>query len=160
MPDARPSYHVRWMVSRDVEAVAHIDAANDDGWVPDDILNTLRVRNVIGMVVEPRDRILGFMVYELFRDRIDLLRIAVDREYRGCDVGTALLDKLKYKVESHGRERLTLTAPEAASGFHLFLRANGFRATACAPGGYVFEWRVPGATPRVSLSRNARLGGE
>ena len=58
--------HIRWMIRRDMAEVLAIEADSFEyPWSEDDFIRCLRQRNVIGMVAELDDRIVGFMVYEL-----------------------------------------------------------------------------------------------
>lgn len=131
---------VRWMIRRDMPEVLDIEKDNDRGWVETDFLRALKQRNCIGMVCESKPsrhnwaRILGFMIYELFKDRVEVIKFAVHPNERRKGVGKALCDKLKSKLSSHRRVRLVIEVPDNALDAHLFFKAQGFEATRIVPG--------------------------
>jgi len=141
--------HVRWMIKRDMEECL---AADQDGlppWTEEDFLQALRERNTIGQVCERGDKVLGFVVYELHKRRLEVLRLGVLPGYRRQGVATALVRKLLSKLSEHRRDRVLLDCPERALGAQLFLRTQGFKARFLRRGrgdedGTIrFEWRLP-----------------
>lgn len=144
-------YHVRWMIRPDLRYVLPIERDGfDNPMDEEDFLRCLRKRNCIGMVAESQaGGILGYMVYELRRDRIQVLSLAVALRFRRLRVGATLVDKLKYKCCSHRRERLSLLCRDSNAAAHLFFRACGFKAKGVLRNwyddsgdeAYVFEWK-------------------
>jgi len=90
---------------------------------------------------------------------LDLLRLAVCPTFRRQGVGTALVDKLKSKITSQRRRLLTVDVPETNLPAHLFLAAQGLRATAVVPDfygdadAYRFQWRLADALQEKSPRR-------
>ncbi len=63
--------HIRWMIRRDMPEILGIeDRSFEFPWLEEDFIRCLRQRNCIGMVAEHDDRIVGFMIYELHKNRI------------------------------------------------------------------------------------------
>lgn len=121
--------HIRWMIRRDMPDVMGIELASFEyAWTEDDFLRCLRQRNCIGMVAERGDSIIGFMIYELHRTRLQLLNFAVSPNVRRSGVGGLLIGKLVYKVCSHRRQKLTLAVREGNTAAQLFFRAHRFQA--------------------------------
>jgi ribosomal-protein-alanine N-acetyltransferase len=59
------------MIRRDMPEVLAIEHASFEyPWCEEEFLRVLRQRNCIGMVAEQGERIVGFMVYELHRNKI------------------------------------------------------------------------------------------
>lgn len=144
--------HIRWLGRRDLPAVLRIeDASFREPWTEDDFVKSLRQRNVIGMVAEHQDLIIGYMIYELHRDSIHLLSIAVHPDFRRQGVGTAMLAKLASKLQlQQNRTKITTMASEINLDAQLFLKEHGFRATEVVkdhyhPGedAYFFVYRQP-----------------
>jgi ribosomal-protein-alanine N-acetyltransferase len=134
--------HIRWALRADLPAALAIEAASyadGDRWTEDDFLKCLRQRNCIMMVATRGDTIVGFMVYELHPNRMDVLNLAVAHTWRGMGVGTALVDKMKYKLCSHRRPRLMACVRETDDGAIGLFRRCGFRATALLRGHYGTE---------------------
>lgn len=125
----RPTTHIRWMIRRDMEAVLQIEnECFQFPWDEDEFIRCIRRRNCIAMVAEWGDEILGFMVYELHKNRIQLLNIAVAEDNRRFGVGSAMIDKLAGKLSHERRNRILLEVRETNLGGQLFFRANGFKA--------------------------------
>lgn len=121
--------HIRWMIRRDMAEVMAIEKQSFEfPWTEDDFVRSLRQRNCIGMVAECDERIVGFMIYELHRNRLHLLNFSVRTEFRRRGVGSQMLRKLIAKLTQQRRNRILLEVRETNLTAQLFFRANGFRA--------------------------------
>jgi GNAT superfamily N-acetyltransferase len=119
--------HIRWTIRRDMPEVLAIEAASTrepwkECWDEGTFLRNLRQRNCIGMVAEAGERIVGFMVYELHRDRIEVLKFAVAPEFRRRDVGTQMLQNLVSRLSPERRKRVVFTVNDHDLDTHIFLR--------------------------------------
>jgi len=124
------TYYVRWMIHRDMDAVSQIEQESfDTPWGADEFLKCLRQRNVIGMVCQVGDEVVGFMLYELFKNHLHVMNFAVSPKFRRQKVGTALVDKLVSKLSSHRRTRISLAVRESNLAAQLFFKSRGFVAT-------------------------------
>ena len=75
--------HIRWMIRRDMPEVLGIEEASFEfPWLEEDFIRCLRQRNCIGMVAEYDDGVVGFMIYELNKSRIQVLNFAVHPDHR------------------------------------------------------------------------------
>jgi ribosomal-protein-alanine N-acetyltransferase len=129
--------HVRWVIATDLPAVLRIEAESfPDPWDLDDFTRCLKQRNIIGMVAESGDRVVGYVLYELLRDDLHVLNIAVDQRYRRTGVGTQLVEKLEEKVFVNRRSGLVADVHERNLTAQLFFRASGFRCVAVERGLY------------------------
>lgn len=129
--------HVRWMIRRDFPEVHAIDAASfDPPWGEEAMFAVLRQRNCIGMVAEKDERVVGFMVYELHREKIRLLTLCVHPEWRRRGVGRQLVYKLFAKLSEHRRTSIEVLANERSLGAQLFLKALAFSAYGVERGFY------------------------
>ena len=144
---------VRWMVRSDLPSVATIEEALFLMPMPtQEIVRILTRMNCIGQVAEHEDRVVGYMIYELRKRRIDLVRLAVAADYRRRGVGAQMVAKLVGKLSTQRRDRIVTDVPESALAAQLFLRAAGFRAVAvmfaaipgAEEGRYVFQRALPG----------------
>ena len=121
--------HIRWMIRRDMPEVLAIEAGSFEfPWLEEDFIRCLRQRNCIGMVAEHDDRVVGFMIYELNKNRIQVLNFAVADEYRRRGVGTQMVAKLIGKLSAQRRTRIGLEVRETNLAAQLFFRQTGFRA--------------------------------
>lgn len=121
--------HIRWMIRRDMAEVIEIENRSFEfSWCEEDFVRCLRQRNCIGMVAEHHERVLGFMIYELHKNRLHVLNFAVHPEYRRRGVGGQMIQKLAGKLGLGRRNRIMLEVRETNLDAQLFFRELGFRA--------------------------------
>ena len=121
--------HIRWMIRRDMPQVLEIESNRQpSAWTEDDFLRVLRQRNCIGMVAECDDRIVGYMIYELNKYKLQILNFAVHEEFRRRSVASQMASKLIGKLSSHRRTKITLFVRESNLSAQLFFRSSGFKA--------------------------------
>ena len=119
----------RWMIRRDMLEVLDIEQRSFEyAWSEEDFLRALRQRNCIGMVAEHGEKVVGFMIYELHKNKLHFLNFAVDPNWRNQGVGASMVAKLVSKLSSHRRTRITLEVRETNLPAQLFFRQMGFRA--------------------------------
>jgi ribosomal-protein-alanine N-acetyltransferase len=121
--------HIRWMIRRDMPEVLQTEQDSFEfAWTEEDFLRCLRQRNCIGMVAEQGEKVVGFMIYELHKNKLHILNFATHPAYRRHGVGAQMVAKLISKLSSHRRTRITLEVRETNLQAQLFFRAQGFRA--------------------------------
>lgn len=121
--------HIRWMIRRDMPEVLAIENQSFEfPWSEEDFIRCLRQRNCIGMVAEFDERIVGFMIYELHKNRLHILNFAVREEFRRRRVGEQMMGKLVSKLSQQRRNRILLEVRETNLSAQLFFRHSGFRA--------------------------------
>lgn len=126
---AKPRYQIRWMDSRDMDEVLAIERESFEfAWSYDDFIRALRAKNVMGMVAEHDERVVGFMIYELHQTRLHVLNFAVAAAYRRQEVGRCMVDKLTGTLSTQRRSRILLEVRETNLAMQQFLRAMGFKA--------------------------------
>jgi ribosomal-protein-alanine N-acetyltransferase len=117
------------MIRRDMPAVLAIESQSFEfSWTEDDFIRCLRQRNCIGMVAEQDDQVVGFMIYELHKNRLHILNFAVASENRRQGVGKAMVGKLLSKLSHERRNRIMLEVRETNLDAQLFFKQIGFRA--------------------------------
>ena len=122
--------HIRWMIRRDMPEVLAIEHQSfEHPWCEEEFLRVLRQRNCIGMVAEQGERVVGFMIYELHKSKLQVLNFAVAAEARRAGIGHQMVQKLVGKLSSHRRTRIVLTCRETALAAQMFFRVEGFRAS-------------------------------
>lgn len=144
--------HIRWMIRKDVDRVMEIENQSFRyPWTLDDLLWIMRQRNCVGMVAEIDGEVVGYMVYELHKNRLEIKNMAVDTTYRNQGVGSAMVDKLQSKLTSDRRHKVALQISEMNTHAHLFFSRHGFLATEivrglygpeCPEDSYRFEYDV------------------
>lgn len=132
MPTAERSQscvHIRWMIRRDMPSVLAIEESSFEfPWSEEEFIRCLRQRNCIGMVAEHDDEVVGFMIYELHKNRLHLLNFAVDPEMRRSTIGRSMINKLVSKLSMDRRNRILLEVRETNLDAQLFFKDLGFRA--------------------------------
>ena len=117
------------MIRRDMPAVLGIENKSFEfSWNEDDFIRCLRQRNCIGMVAEEEDRVVGFMIYELHKNRLHILNFAVGADQRRSGVGLAMISKLLGKLSNERRNRIMLEVRETNLEAQLFFKSIGFKA--------------------------------
>lgn len=143
---------IRWMIERDLPGVRRIEEAVEwlpcVGWREVDFKDFLKQRRNIAMVLtDEYDTILAYVLYTLASRAIIIERLAVLPEVWREGHGTALIEKLKHKVERQTkRSNIIFFVPDGLVDLHLFLRASGLRAervvtNRCGDCTYQFVWR-------------------
>src|SRR6201993_4429979 len=94
--------HIRWMIRRDMPEVLQTEQESFAfAWTEEDFLRCLRQRNCIGMVAEHGEKVVGFMIYELHKNKLHILNFAVCPSWRRMLVGTQMVAKLISKLSDH-----------------------------------------------------------
>lgn len=163
--------HIRWMIRRDMMEVLDIETQSFEfPWSEDDFIRCLRQRNCIGMVAEHDERVAGFMIYELHRNRLHILNFAVAAEFQRRGVGQQMIEKLVGKLSSQRRSRILLEVRETNLSAQLFFRNLGFRAVSVlrdfyddtTEDAYLMQYRYRAAVekePMMPVNRISRLAG-
>lgn len=162
--------HIRWMIRRDMPAVLGIESeCFEFSWTEDDFIRCLRQRNCIGMVAEQDDQIVGFMIYELHKNRLHVLNFAVASSHRRRGVGKAMLGKLLSKLSHERRNRIMLEVRETNLEAQLFFKGLGFRAVSVLrdfyedtdEDAYVMQYRYRASAEELAdpTNRITRLAG-
>jgi len=122
---------IRYMVSVDMSAAVRLDRLcfGADSWVEEDFKNIERNKNVISMAATHNNHLLGYMIYELSKNRITVLRLCVLPDHQRKKVGTRLIERLKEKLNIQGRKQLVVDVPDSHLPLQIFLKKLGFRAT-------------------------------
>ena len=127
--DTKLQVQIRWLIRRDMAEVLRIENESFEfAWSEEDFLSCLRQRNCIGMVAEHDQRIVGFMIYELHKSRLNILNFAVADESRRMQVGTQMSQKLVDKLSQQRRNEIMLEVRESNLSAQLFFQRHGFRA--------------------------------
>jgi len=117
------------MIRRDMFDVLDIEQrCFEFPWDEDTFIRVLRQRNAIGMVIEHDERIVGFMIYELHKNRLHVLNFAVHPNFRRIGVGQQMIGKLIGKLDHARRRCILLEVRETNLQAQLFFRSMGFLA--------------------------------
>ncbi len=163
--------HIRWMIRRDMAEVLYTEQSSFEfPWSEEDFIRCLRQRNCIGMVAECEERVVGFMIYELHKNRLHVLNFAVNPNWRRRGVAQQMIEKLINKLSHQRRNRILLEVRETNLDAQLFFKAAGFRAVSVLRDFYddttedaylmQYRYREPTASPEYTpVNRISRLAG-
>ena len=120
---------IRWLIRRDMPEVLAIEQSSfQHPWSEEDFLSHLRQRNCIGMVAEYNQQIVGFMIYELHKARLQLLNFATSADFRRLGVGLQMINKLIDKLSQQRRQEIILEVRESNLEAQLFFKSQEFQA--------------------------------
>lgn len=120
---------IRWLIRRDMPEVLNIEQQSFEfSWTEEDFLCCLRQRNCIGMVAERDHEIVGFMIYELHKSRLNILNFAVAPRLRRQSVGSQMVMRLVDKLSQQRRKEILLEVRERNLDAQMFFKQQNFRA--------------------------------
>ena len=120
---------IRWLIRRDMGEVLEIERqAFEFAWSEEDFLCCLRQRNCIGMVAEHNHRIVGFMIYELHKEKLHILNFAVAEDCRRRGVGSQMVLRLIDRLSQQRRKEILLEVREGNVPAQMFFQRQDFRA--------------------------------
>lgn len=119
---------IRWMLKRDLPEVLEIENQEFEfPWEEENFRYCLRQREITSMVCLHDDKIVGYMVYEFHKHRIEIVNFVVTHSYQRGGVGSQMIQKL-LKLKSKHRRCVEMCLVEANLPGHLFLKNQGFEA--------------------------------
>lgn len=128
MKKCEKEHNIRWLIRKDMPIILEIEQQSAEiPWSEDTFISHLRQRNVIGMIIENSHTILGFMLYYIHKNRIELIKIVSHPNYRRSKIGTAMINKLKSKLSFQRRNKITMEVDENNLTGQLFLKNCGFK---------------------------------
>ena len=134
MKTTTKAVHVRWIIRADTETILDIENASFHApMTREELTTTLTHRDIIGMVAELNEQVVGYMIYRLARNHIELLTLAVHPDFRRQRIGTEMMQKCKSKLNRQ-RRCVICYVPDTNLGGHLFMKANHMTATHVARG--------------------------
>lgn len=119
---------IRWIVRRDVDAIMEIDASCFGSITTCEMLKLLKERQNIGFVVVDGDDVAGFVIYELCKDRLNILKFGIHEDRRKEGFGRALINHMIEKLSPNRRRMICAVISESETEMHLFLKSCGFLA--------------------------------
>lgn len=162
----RLDVQIRWLIRRDMAEVLRIEQASfGTAWSDEDFLCCLRQRNCIGMVAEHEHRILGFMIYELHKSRLNILNFAVAPEVRRHEIGSQMVLRLVDKLSQQRRSEIILEVRESNLDAQLFFKKQGFKAVCVLrrhfddteEDAYIMQFRLNAAAEEAAFSPHNRI---
>lgn len=122
---------IRWLIRRDLDRVLQIERASFAApWNIGDFYAVLKHRTVTGIAAEAESSglVVGYAVYDMRPDRIELINLAVAPDYRLRWIGKQLVRWLIDRLQGR-RNLIRARVSERNLGAQLFFRYQGFVAT-------------------------------
>jgi ribosomal-protein-alanine N-acetyltransferase len=153
---------MRYFTPSDMVDVVDISRrASRNPWREQDFRIVLSTRNVACQVAVRGHRILGYVVYQAHKDSVQIMDVAVHPDFQRHRVGAQIFNLINRKLHPNRRKFAFLEVSERDLGVHLFLRSQGYKATAVhrnhfgsGDDCYVFEKGVDGAACEPELAVN------
>ena len=116
------------------------------------------------MVAEHEEHVVGFMIYELHKNRLHILNFAVGPDCHRGGVGMSMVKKLIGKLSPQRRNRILLEVRETNLNAQLFFRDVGFRAISVlrdfyedtTEDAYLMQYRYRPIPAELELDRMSR----
>ena len=115
---------VRWQITRDLPRIVKIEQASfAEPWDEATFRQCLRQQQIIAMVAEIHEDVVGYMIYELGKSSLTLVNVAVDPGWRRHGIGRTMIDKLKHKCNTSKRRFVRAALCERNLDAQLWLKA-------------------------------------
>jgi ribosomal protein S18 acetylase RimI-like enzyme len=120
---------IRWMIKRDLPAILKIQESLKFPWTEAEFLEALGNTNCIGMSAEAHGLIVGYMIYELYKEYFYVVNLAVTEELRRQHIGSQLVNMLLDRLNPNRRTCINTNVRESDLITQLFLKNLNFKAT-------------------------------
>ena len=141
-------YSTRWMTHGDTLEVLGIESTLAvPAWTREDFEDVFEDDGVFGRVAVrlSDNRVVGYVVMQNHRRRVEIIRLVVAKPFRRQGVGTLLMMDIAMRLSNDRRPYLRVDVPEECLDMQLFLRHHGIRCVETVEDGnvYRFKHRVP-----------------
>ena len=122
---AKLAFH--WIQSKIIASLMPIEEASfDNPWTLKEFKRIYTQKPILGIAVEHDRKWVAFTVFKNGTRKVELLNFAVHPDYRRMGIGSRLLSEV---VLLAGERQIFGIVSEYSTPAHLWLKANGFRAT-------------------------------
>jgi [ribosomal protein S18]-alanine N-acetyltransferase len=150
------------MTLADIDSVMAIERASFTyPWSTRFFLQELQVQCARSIVAEVDRKVVGYILFWLLPDAVDIHNLAVDSAFRRCGIGRALLQRVVRQAKDRGSIRVTLEVRRSNTGAQRLYESVGFLTTGIRKGYYsdngedalamALELRRQSLKPRVKL---------
>ena len=92
-----------------------------------ELVEELKDKNTMALAAEWRDILVGYAIYTINKDHVEIIGFMVHPDYRYNGVGSDMMAHLATKFPA--KKPLKMQVHESNLDFHLFLKKMGFKAT-------------------------------
>jgi len=134
---SKHSVSFRPMALADLDPVMAIERASFTyPWSTRFFLQELQVQCARSIVAEVDRKVVGYILFWLLPDEVDIHNLAVDRAFRRCGIGRALLQSVVRQARERGSVRVTLEVRSSNTGAQMLYESVGFVTTGIRKGYY------------------------
>lgn len=120
---------LRFMIERDYQYILDIEKESFDyPWTEKDIIKNKKIKDVLLLVAEYQEIIVGYIIFKVNKNSITIIRLAVHPDYRYKKIGTKLLDFAKQKLNKN-RTEIKIRINERLVDGQMFFKKLGFICT-------------------------------
>lgn len=109
----------RWIP--EISEIEHY--SNETFWRKRNFIKLLKQPNILGYVIVKLRKVVGFVLYQMNEEQIDILNLCVHPEYQKQGIGSRLINKL---ISNHYRSKIVFEIREHNIEAQKFLKKNGF----------------------------------
>lgn len=129
--------HIRTLRTEDYDAVTEIDRHSFiNAWQKERFKEVAEKKNRLILVAQVGELVVGYALYQLHLETIEIVRMAVHPAFRKQGIGHALMTKLKSRLNDKEtkrrqtvRNKLMVLISERNDSAHLWLKEQQFLAT-------------------------------
>lgn len=152
---------IHWLTKQDLRQVMSIELEKDTcPWTEDDFTTILKEKESIGITIKLDGKLIGFLIYKLYRIDIKILNFGIHPNHRNIGAGTFLIHKITDRLESFKRRRILVRVRESNLSAQQFLRTIGFKAikvrrkyfSDSGEDAYVFEYKTSTSMAQCGMS--------
>lgn len=119
---------IRPMFTGDVSKILKIEYASYDfPWTKEEFLKSLSNTTMTCLVVVQGKKVIGYIIFQLKANLLEVLNIAVDPKCRRLGIATTLINKVKSELNTIIQD-VMISVVETNLAMQLFLRSQGFKA--------------------------------
>ena len=127
------NFYLRWSNKTDLFEMLNIEQKSfENPWTENTFIQCLRQRNFVAKVayrVKKPEKVFGFMIYELRKEKINLINFVVDPNFRREGIGSMMIFQVQNKLSKNRKKEINFNIRESNLTGQLFLKAQGFNAT-------------------------------
>lgn len=132
------SLDIRWMLQDDINDVMLIEKeCFTIPWQKKDFQTCLAKKSIVCIVAKISGRIIGFIIYERMKKRLQLLNLAIHPKYRRRGIASTLIKKVTTRKEDDACIIVAAEVRESNLSCQLLLKNCGFIASQILPKYYV-----------------------
>jgi ribosomal-protein-alanine N-acetyltransferase len=125
------------MTLADIDRVMSIERASfAHPWSTRFFLQELQVQCARSLIAEIDGQVVGYILFWLLAEEIDIHNLAVHTAFRRCGIGRALLDRVVDQAQARGSLRVTLEVRRSNLPAQQLYKSFGFSTTGIRQGYY------------------------